>query len=220
MTAVVVAVIVLVGGAVTLGVTVLWPHHPAVAGPAASGSPTSGPAANGPGISGDPSGGLAAPPPGPDSPTSPSDQADPGYPAWPSATYSPVPTGSAGSADQELDAQAAGDHDRVEGLVGSWVPQLSSKAVGTTANGVTYDSELILRDFRTTAAGYPAAVLLRSGDFRSFTLRGYWVTVVATPFPTAAQANAWCDSAGLDAAACFAKRLSHTDGPQGTTVQR
>lgn len=46
------------------------------------------------------------------------------------------------------------------------------------------------------------------------------MVVVATPYSTAAEVNTWCDPNGFDKGDYFAKRLSHTAGPQGSTVAR
>lgn len=129
-------------------------------------------------------------------------------------------TGSSTSSSDELDAQVATDRAAVEGLAGQWVPQLSSKAVGTVDDGVSYDADTILAHYRGLAASYTDAKLLDSGDWPVFKRAGYRVVVVARPFSTAAGANAWCVSQGIDADQCFAKKLSHSGGPAGTTVQR
>ena len=54
----------------------------------------------------------------------------------------------------------------------------------------------------------------------TFRYSGYYVTMIPRTFSTAAGANAWCDSEGFATGNCFAKRLSHTDGPDGNTVER
>lgn len=122
--------------------------------------------------------------------------------------------------ERELGDQVAADAAVVEGLVGQWVPQVSSKQVGLVVGGVTYGFPEILADFRRWRASYPDAVLLRSGDFSSFRSPGFFVTVVAQPFGTPEAANAWCDGEGLAPGDCLAKRISRTDGPAGSTVPR
>jgi hypothetical protein len=108
----------------------------------------------------------------------------------------------------------------VDSVTDSWVPQLSSKRPGTVAGGVTYDADAILTHYQVLAATYPGAALLWSGDWPVFKGHDYWVVIVAQPFATAAQANAWCDAQGFGADDCLAKKLSHSGGPQGTTVPR
>ena len=62
--------------------------------------------------------------------------------------------------------------------------------------------------------------LTRSERFTSFRARDYWVTLAAKPFDSAEAANAWCVAEGLAPDDCFAKRLSHTEGPSGNTRPR
>jgi hypothetical protein len=142
-------------------------------------------------------------------------------PSTTTVTTAPSSSSTGGSsATDQLDAQVAADRSDVENLTGEWVPQLSSKSVGTVADGITYDADDILGHYRGLAATYPSAKLLWSGDWPVFKSGGYWVVVAAQPFSTPAAANAWCSAHGLSADDCFAKKLSHTGGPAGTTVQR
>ncbi|GLZ51687.1 hypothetical protein Acsp07_13040 [Actinomycetospora sp. NBRC 106378] len=120
----------------------------------------------------------------------------------------------------QLQALAAQDSSTVEGMVGSWIPQLSSKRPGLVAEGKTWDESDILAEYRSLQATYPSARLLWTGDFANYRGRNFWATVVGQPMPTAAAANAWCDSQGLDADHCYAVRLTHTGGPDGNSVQR
>ncbi|MCD2193762.1 hypothetical protein LQ327_10270 [Actinomycetospora endophytica] len=124
------------------------------------------------------------------------------------------------SASATLAAQVASDRSTVEGLVGQWVPQLSSKRDGTVADGITYDDDSILTHFSSLQARDPSAVLLYSGDWPVFNGPDYWVVVHAQGFSTAAAANAWCDAQGYSTDDCLAKKLSHTGGTSGTTVPR
>jgi hypothetical protein len=120
----------------------------------------------------------------------------------------------------ELRSEVDRDRDRVESVTGYWVPQLSSKRDGTVDGGIRYDDATILDHYRGLAAQYPGAALLYSGDWPVFKGDDYWVVVVAQPFSSAAQANAWCDDQGFGADDCLAKSLSHSGGPAGTTVNR
>jgi hypothetical protein len=112
------------------------------------------------------------------------------------------------------------DHSTVESVVGYWVPQISSKAVGTSDNGIVYDESAIWEEVESLKATYSDAVVLRSDSYSSFKSDGFWVIIVAEPFETADDAISWCSQAGRSADDCFAKRLSHTEGPQGNTVHR
>lgn len=124
------------------------------------------------------------------------------------------------SAAEALQQQADNDRQNVEALVGYWVPQLSSKTVGLAADGITYGDEDILDHFRSTQARYPQALLLRSDDYTSFKLNGYWVIVIPARYSSGADANSWCDTEGIDADNCFAKLLTHSGSYEGTTMSR
>lgn len=119
-----------------------------------------------------------------------------------------------------LAARADADQPIVDSLVGYWVPQISSKAPGMVVSGITYDDSRILTEFRTALRAHTGAVLLRSEDYTSFSRAGFWVIVVAEPHATPDEANEWCEHNNFPPADCFAKRLSHTEGPQGNTVHR
>jgi hypothetical protein len=62
--------------------------------------------------------------------------------------------------------------------------------------------------------------MLWSGDWPVFNGDDFWVVVHPQGFSTAAAANAWCNAQGFSTDDCFAKELSHSGGPAGTTVQR
>lgn len=119
-----------------------------------------------------------------------------------------------------LQQVANSDIALAESVVDSWVPQISSKKTGLVVDGVTYNDALILLDFTYSQAAHSDAILVRSDDYSSFRYSGYWVTLIAEPYSTASAANAWCDGQGYAVNDCFAKRLSHTDGPDGNTVLR
>ena len=140
-------------------------------------------------------------------------------PVTTTTTTDPVPADE-GSARQLLENQVADDRPHVEAVVGSWVPQLSSKQPGLVANGTTYDYRAIWADFTTLQARYPGALLLWSGDYNSFKLPDYWVTIAPEAFGTGEAANGWCDSAGIGKDNCFAKRITLTGGYEGNTLFR
>jgi hypothetical protein len=142
-----------------------------------------------------------------------------------SASASPIlasPPSSTGfsSSTSVLDDLVAGHRFTVESTVGYWVPQVSSRKPGMTLEGHTYTASDIADEYVAISGVHPEAALLWSGDWPVFTSGDYWVTIIARPFTTAAEANAWCDVLGFGADDCFAKTLSHTGGPQGTTVHR
>jgi hypothetical protein len=125
-----------------------------------------------------------------------------------------------GSAAAGLAAQVASDRSTVDGLVGQWVPQLSAKRDGLVADGITYDDDAILTHWSTLTGRDPSAVMLYSGDWPVFNGSDFWVVVHPQGFSTAAAANAWCAAQGYAADDCYAKKLSHSGGPAGTTVTR
>lgn len=131
----------------------------------------------------------------------------------------PVPTDE-NSARQMLDSQLASDRAKVEALTERWVPQLSSKRPGLVVNGTTFDYRAIWSDFSSLAARYPGAMLLWSGDYSSFRLQDFWVTIAPESFDTGAMANGWCDSVGLDRDNCYAKRITHTGSYADSTLLR
>jgi hypothetical protein len=126
----------------------------------------------------------------------------------------PTDPGTALSQERAEDAAAA------DSLVGLWIPQVSAKAAGRAVNGVTYDDGLIWTEFQSYRAAYPDALLVRSSDYTSFRVPGYWVVVIGRAFATADAANAWCAQQSYGPDDCFAKRLSHTSGPAGNTGPR
>lgn len=108
------------------------------------------------------------------------------------------------------DTQVASDWPRAESMVGWWIPQLSSNI----------DSASAMAKFRPLSGRYNGVFMVASADFTSFRNAGYYVTMISVPFTSAPAANAWCDSQGFPADDCLAKQLSHTDGPDGMTVER
>jgi serine/threonine-protein kinase len=120
----------------------------------------------------------------------------------------------------DLQQQAAADHATAETLVGQWVPQLSSKRLGLVVNGTTFGYPEIMADHQALRARFPQAILVYSNDYANFSGQDFWVTVEATTFPTADQANAWCDQQGFAEQDCYASRLTHTGGPAGNSKTR
>lgn len=121
------------------------------------------------------------------------------------------------AAFRELARIVDADRGAAEGLVGVWVPQLSSKQPGLDVkqdDRGRYSVADVLSDHLGYEQRYRArgmdVVLVKSDDF-NFKVRGYLVTVLDLPFPTGEAVNAWCDSQGIGVDDCFAKRLEHGD---------
>ena len=115
---------------------------------------------------------------------------------------------------------SADQADVEQRLVGAWVPQLSSKKAGLVVDGRALSDQDVLDDHQHLRSTYADVRLVWSGDYLSFKGRDFWVTIAGTTFSTADEANAWCETQGLSGDDCFAKRLSHTDGPAGNTKNR
>lgn len=149
-------------------------------------------------------------------PTQPSDQ--PPAQVAPEITSPAAPT-SRIATEADLHQQVDADRGVAEGLVGHWVPQLSSKRLGLPVHGVTFSYPEILADFQALHARFPGSVLIRSDDYSTYG-PGYWITVLARPFANANATNAWCDTNDIPAEDCYAHRLSHTEGPKGSSKTR
>lgn len=108
------------------------------------------------------------------------------------------------------DQQVASDYYTAESTIGWWIPQISSKQ----------DSAGAMDRFTISQATYPDVFMVWSNDYSTFQSRNYYVAMVPREFSTAAGANSWCDQQGFTADNCFAKRLSHIDGPAGNSVER
>jgi serine/threonine-protein kinase len=139
------------------------------------------------------------------------------------------PTTTAQPYDSEADSlrqlQAWANADRQAVLNGAthpdqWVPQLSSKKLGTVDNGVSYNYARILQDFLQLKNRYPGAnpQLLRSGDWSTFEKPDYWVTIAGVTFPNSGGALEWCREEGLDSHNCFAKLISTTHSADHSTA--
>jgi serine/threonine-protein kinase len=124
------------------------------------------------------------------------------------------------SAKAALDDELAQDKDTAEQLIDQWVPQLSSKRPGLVVDGVTYGYLQIWQNFEQLRGQYPDALLLWSGNYVSFKSTNFYVTVVREPYSDGQAANQWCDDENIDTDDCYAKLLSHSVGPTGTTVLR
>jgi hypothetical protein len=119
-----------------------------------------------------------------------------------------------------LQETAARDRSEVDALAGQWVPQLSSKADGIIADGITYDDLAIWQQYQQLAGQYAQVLLVWSGDYTSFTYPNYWVVIMPVPVDSGAAANSWCDAQNIPDDQCYAKLISHTAGPKGSSVTR
>lgn len=121
-------------------------------------------------------------------------------------------------AAEQLKELAQNDHATVASkLDGHWVVQLSAKQVGLTTEQQTWTDEAILEEFEALRAQHPEAVLLNSSQWSSFRLEDYWITVLNEPYDDPEAALIKCQELGIDRDNCFAKKISSTEGPEGTT---
>ncbi|OXM54901.1 zinc ribbon domain-containing protein [Amycolatopsis alba] len=122
--------------------------------------------------------------------------------------------------EADLRRQTTQDSTVAESLVGQWVPQLSSKQPGLVVGGTTYDYPAIMADFQSLRSRFPEAIMVNSSDFKTFSRKGFWVTLEAKVFPDADAANAWCDEQNFAREDCHASRLTHSGGPAGNSKGR
>lgn len=128
-------------------------------------------------------------------------------------------TASEATAGEQLTAEVdEGTRIAQDRLAEQWVVQLSAKKPGLEANGKTWAEEDILAEYTENQRRHPEAILLWSGDWTSFRLSDFWVTVLAEPYDTPEEALETCRDLGLDRDNCFAKKLSTSEGPDGTTL--
>ena len=110
-------------------------------------------------------------------------------------------------------------------LADRWVAQLSAKHPGLVApdvNGqvLTWTPCEILRQHVRLRLQYPEVRLVWSDEWRTFDLRGWWVTFAGLTFPDADAANRWCDDRAIPVDECFAKVVSNGRDSTGTTKYR
>lgn len=149
-----------------------------------------------------------------------SDTAPPSVPSVDDTDTSGPAVQTDAAAKAALDDEVARDKAAAEQLVDNWVPQLSSKRPGLFADDVTYDYVRIWQNFQQLRESYPTVLLIWSGNYTSFELKDFYVTIVPEPYSDGAAANEWCDGENIDVDNCYAKLLSHTSGPTGTTLLR
>ncbi|MGB6125384.1 MAG: hypothetical protein WBG47_08535 [Gordonia sp. (in: high G+C Gram-positive bacteria)] len=103
-------------------------------------------------------------------------------------------------------------------LADRWTAQISAKRPGLYAENRTWDNRSILSEFQAMQSRYPQVKLIDSSAWPVFSESGWMVTVSAQGFATAESALAWCRGNGLDKDHCFAKLISSTRGPEGSTL--
>ncbi|ORM24072.1 hypothetical protein [Williamsia sp. 1135] len=81
-----------------------------------------------------------------------------------------------------------------------------------------WSRQAILDEFLALRLRFNDVRLLWTGEWTVFDDPGWWVTVAAATFAGPDQANAWCAANGLDRDHCFAKLVSTTVPPEGTTL--
>ena len=106
----------------------------------------------------------------------------------------------------------------METLAESWVAQLSTRPAATRSADRTGTDAAILAGHDALRKQHPGAVLLWSEDW-NYDGR-FWITVMNEPFPTAEDANRWCDTHRFARQDCFAKKLSHSGVVGGSTRYR
>ncbi|MHA6783538.1 SHOCT domain-containing protein [Pseudonocardia saturnea] len=143
-----------------------------------------------------------------------------GYTTAPSdaAPQNTSPQAAAPSAQEQLDGFVAADRAEVEGLLGTWVPQLAAKRVGQAPDGTITTEASIVDNHRAHLRTRPDLLLLRSDDYGSFRLPGYFVTIAPQPFGTGEEALGWCVGQGFGPDDCFAKRIVVSGTPEGNTL--
>lgn len=142
-------------------------------------------------------------------------------PSYTAQIPSPVPAAPT-DPGAVLAQQAANDRSTVATIPeGYWVPQLSSKHIGTVDDGITYTEQDIVDNHQRLRSAYPGAVLLWSGDYTTFSASDYWVTIMPAIYSSSHEsANEWCVSQQIDWRHCFAKRISATSYYDQTTKNR
>jgi hypothetical protein len=119
---------------------------------------------------------------------------------------------------EALEQIRAHDAPVVESLAESWVAQLSARPAGTKTADQAATDGAILSGHAALRRQYPDAVLLWSPDW-NYAGR-FWITVMNEKFPTAGDANTWCDTHRFAPQDCFAKKLSRSGVVTGTERYR
>jgi hypothetical protein len=140
------------------------------------------------------------------------------------ATAAPIVPTNDGEAEAlaRLSEISAADAPYIESsVIEAWVPQISSKRPDVPLpDGSIWTAEAILEDHRSRRIEFPRVRLIWSGNYTSYTSGDFWVTIVAIPYATPDEANAWCDANAQPLEDCYAKLISHAHAPEGSTHLR
>lgn len=132
--------------------------------------------------------------------------------------YTPPGTNVGSTCSAALRSQADSDRSYIlSTLNGHWLAQLSSKRSGLVADGRTWDDCAILNEFLALRLRFKDVRMLWSDEWSVFDSKGWWVTVATAIFPGPDDANGWCRQQGFDRDHCFAKLVSTSSGPAGST---
>ncbi|MDK7750399.1 hypothetical protein QP572_08560 [Brevibacterium sp. UMB10442] len=125
-------------------------------------------------------------------------------------------------AKSELETIVSDSESELSELEEKWVVQLSAKQPSDNASDQEeeWDYSKILKEYRDNEKTYGTLAMLKSEDWSSFRVNDYWVTVIPTGYNSPEPALKKCEEFKLDRDNCFAKRLSHTKGPDGSTKLR
>ena len=125
-------------------------------------------------------------------------------------------------AKSELETIVSDSESELSELEEKWVVQLSAKQPSDNAGDQEeeWDYSKILKEYRDNEKTYGTLAMLKSEDWSSFRVNDYWVTVIPTGYNSPEPALKKCEEFKLDRDNCFAKRLSHTKGPDGSTKLR
>ena len=133
-------------------------------------------------------------------------------------TTATAPLTQADDPTAALEQIRAQDAPVVETLAESWVAQLSTRPAGTQPADRAGTDAAILAGHETLRKQHPGAVLLRSKDWNYD--GQFWITVMNERFPTAQDANTWCNTHQFAPQDCFAKKLSHSGVVEGSARYR
>ncbi|WP_156798072.1 hypothetical protein [Brevibacterium mcbrellneri] len=123
-------------------------------------------------------------------------------------------------AKSELETIVSDSKSELSALEEKWVVQLSAKQPNDNAGDEEWDYSKILKEYQDNEKTYGTLAMLKSEDWSSFRVKDYWVTVIPTGYDSPEPALKKCEEFKLDRDNCFAKRLSHTKGPDGSTKLR
>ena len=117
-----------------------------------------------------------------------------------------------------LQRQAANDYTTVDLYMAEWwSPQIASKYVGLSADGLVWDSVGIWQEFVQLKTKYPEAVLIDSTDWPCYRNdQQVWITNVERTWSSPEGVFDWCNAENLDRDNCLAKLIGPF-GPDGTT---